>query len=157
MSIAMALVPVSATLMGFSGAFGPVAAAISTHPITVAMVLGIALQGFAECFLSPRYLEFASKLAPAGQEGLYMGYAHVNTFFAWFFGFILSGYLLDAFCPDPAKLSAADQAMRTAALAGQGPFPEAYAQAHVIWWVFAAVGVTAFVALMVLQRAAKAR
>jgi dipeptide/tripeptide permease len=148
-------VPISATLMGFSGSFGAAAVAIGVHPVTIAMVTGIALQGFAECFLSPRYLEFASKLAPAGQEGLYMGYAHLNTFFAWFLGFILSGYLLDAFCPDPARLSAADQAMRLAALAGNGPFPAAYAHAHVIWWVFAGVGVTAFAALMILQRTAR--
>jgi hypothetical protein len=84
-----------------------------------------------------------------------MGYAHINTFFAWFAGFVLSGYLLDAFCPDPARLSAADQAARLAALAGQGPMPAAYAHAHVIWWGFAGVGVLAFASLMVLQRSAR--
>jgi hypothetical protein len=124
----------------------------AAHPITIAIVLGISLQGFAECFLTPRYLEFASKQAPPGQEGLYMGYAHINTFFAWFTGFVLSGYLLEAFCPDPAKLSSADQAARLAALAGQGAMPAAYANAHVIWWVFASVGAAAFVALLILQR-----
>ena len=51
---------------------------------TQLLIVGIALQGFAECFLSPRYLEFASKQAPPGQEGLYMGYSHINFFFAWF-------------------------------------------------------------------------
>jgi len=152
-AIALALIPVSATLMGFSTVIGPMAKAIGivAHPVTVAMILGISLQGFAECFLSPRYYEFASKQAPSGQEGLYMGYAHINTFFAWFTGFVMSGYLLDAFCPDPAKLSAADQAMRLAAIAGTGAMPAAYAHAHVIWWVFASVGVAAFVALLVLQ------
>jgi dipeptide/tripeptide permease len=153
-AIALGLIPISATIMGFSTRIGSmaVAAGIATHPITIAIVLGISLQGFAECFLSPRYLEYASKQAPPGQEGLYMGYAHINTFFAWFFGFILSGYLLDAFCPDPARLSAADQAMRVAALAGRGPMPAAYAHAHVIWWVFASVGAAAFIALMMLKR-----
>ena len=153
-AIALALVPMSAVIMGFSGTIGPLAAAagITAHPVTVAMVMGIALQGFAECFLSPRYLEFASKQAPPGQEGLYMGYAHVNIFFAWFFGFILSGYLLDAFCPDPGKLSAADQAARLAAIAGAGPMPAPYAQAHIIWWVFASVGFAAFAALLILKR-----
>ena len=81
-----------------------------------------------------------------------MGYAHINTFFAWFTGFVLSGYLLEAFCPDPAKLSAADQAARLAALAGHGAMPAAYANAHVIWWVFAGVGVAAYAALLILQR-----
>ncbi len=156
-AIAIALIPISAIIMGLSATVGPMAAAmgIVAHPVTVAMVLGIALQGFAECFLSPRYYEFASKQAPPGQEGLYMGYAHINTFFAWFVGFVLSGYLLEAFCPDPAKLPAADQAARLAALAGTGPMPAAYAQAHVIWWVFAGVGVLAFAALLILQRSAR--
>jgi len=153
-AIALGLIPISAAIMGFSTKIGTMAAAagIATHPVTIAMVLGISLQGFAECFLSPRYLEFASKQAPPGQEGLYMGYAHINTFFAWFLGFVLSGYLLDAFCPDPARLPAADQAARLAALAGHGPMPAAYAEAHVIWWVFAGVGVVAFAALMILKR-----
>ena len=156
-AIAVALIPVSAAIMGFSASVGPMAAAIGivAHTVTVAMVLGIALQGFAECFLSPRYYEFASKQSPPGQEGLYMGYAHINTFFAWFAGFVLSGYLLDALCPDPAKLSAADQAKRLAALAGSGPMLAAYARAHVIWWVLAGVGVLAFAALMILQRSAR--
>ena len=156
-AIALALIPCSAIIMGFSATIGPWAASlgIAAHPVTVAMVLGIALQGFAECFLSPRYLEFASKQAPAGQEGLYMGYAHINTFFAWFAGFVLSGYLLEAYCPDPAKLSAADQAARIAALAGQGAMPAAYAQAHIIWYVFAGVGIAAFAALLVLQRTSR--
>ena len=157
-AIALFLIPISATIMGFSTRIGSMAGALgfAAHPVTIAMVLGISLQGFAECFLSPRYLEFASKQAPPGQEGLYMGYAHINTFFAWFTGFVLSGYLLEAFCPDPAKLSAADQAARLAALAGHGAMPAAYANAHVIWWVFASVGVTAFVALLILQRSLRA-
>jgi dipeptide/tripeptide permease len=153
-AIALGLVPVSAMIMGFSATIGPMAGAIGivAHPVTVAMILGISLQGFAECFLSPRYLEFGSKQAPPGQEGLYMGYAHLNIFFAWFFGFILSGYLLDAFCPDPGKLSAADQAMRLAAIAGNGAMPAAYAHAHIIWFVFAGVGVVGFAALLILKR-----
>jgi dipeptide/tripeptide permease len=141
--IALALVPMSAFIMslsgGMTGRISILGAAL--HPVTVLMVLGIALQGFAECFLSPRYLEFASKQAPPGQEGLYMGYSHVNTFFAWLFGFILSGYLLDAFCPDPKKLAAQG-------LSGEA-FTAAYAHAHYIWYVFAGVGLTAFLALVV--------
>jgi hypothetical protein len=29
--------------------------------------------------------------APKGREGLYLGYAHMNTFFAWLFGFVFAG------------------------------------------------------------------
>jgi hypothetical protein len=77
---------------------------LSLHPITLMMVVGIAIQGLAECFLSPKWLEFASKQAPRGREGVYLGFAHMNTFFAWVFGFIFSGYLLRAYCPEPTTL-----------------------------------------------------
>ncbi len=108
------------------------------HPITIMMVLGIGFQGLAECFLSPRYLEFASKQAPKGEEGLYMGYSHLHTFFAWFVGFIISGYLLNAFCPDPKTV--APENMTTA-----------YAHAHYIWYFFVAIGVAAFFMLLLYK------
>ncbi|MCM2315002.1 MAG: MFS transporter [Thermoanaerobaculia bacterium] len=143
--ISLALIPFSALIMAFSGLFDEpiVIAGYAMHPITVMMVLGIALQGFAECFLSPRYLEFASKQAPPGQEGLYMGYAHLNTFFAWLTGFALSGYLLDAFCPDPKKLEAAGMSAQQ--------IKAAYAHAPYLWYTFVGIGVLAFVALLVFK------
>ena len=142
-AIALALIPFSPLLMAFSGLLGHRVhlMGVAVHPVTLMMVLGIALQGVSECFLSPRYLEFASRQAPEGQEGLYMGYAHLNTFFAWLFGFALSGYLLDAFCPDSNKLKA------------MGMTPEqiqgAYAHAHYLWYTFAGIGTVAFLALMI--------
>jgi hypothetical protein len=73
--------------------------------ILIGMIcLGIALQGLAECFLSPKFLEYASKQAPKGEVGLYLGYQHLTTFFAWLAGFIAAGLLLDAYCPDPRTL-----------------------------------------------------
>ena len=80
-----------------------------------------------------------------------MGYAHMNNFFAWLVGYILSGYLLNAFCPDPATLDPATRLTYEAALRGQGPMPAAYAHAHYLWYVFAAVGAVAFVMLLVFQ------
>jgi len=152
--IALAMIPVSALIMSLSGGMtGQITVlGAALHPVTVLMVLGIALQGFAECFLSPRYLEFASKQAPPGQEGLYMGYSHLHTFFAWLVGFILSGYLLDAFCPDPKKLAAQG-------ITGEA-FTAAYAHAHYIWYVFAGIGAAAFAALVLfalVTRGADAR
>jgi dipeptide/tripeptide permease len=143
--LAMVMVPVSAVLMALAGLMPtPVhLLGFAVHPLTLMMVVGIAFMALAECFLSPKYLEFASKQAPPGQEGLYMGYSHLNTFFAWLFGFIASGYLLDAFCPDPKKLAA------------QGLSAEqikaAYAHAPYLWYTFAAVGAVAFLALVVFK------
>jgi dipeptide/tripeptide permease len=121
------------------------------HPITLCLVVGIGLQGLAECFLSPRFLEYASKQAPPGEEGLYMGYSHLHTFVAWSVGFVLSGYLLDAYCPDPSTLPPAQQEAHRQALVDGTALPEAYAQAHHLWYVFAGIGVLAFVALLVFD------
>ncbi|MFH1812363.1 MAG: MFS transporter [Pseudomonadota bacterium] len=120
----------------------------TVHPITLCLVVGIGLQGLAECFLSPRFLEYASKQAPPGEEGLYMGYSHLHTFFAWSVGFVLSGYLLDAFCPDPSTLPLAQHQAHTLALQYGTALPEAYAHAHYIWYVFAAIGAVALVCLL---------
>jgi dipeptide/tripeptide permease len=150
-TVAMVLIPLSSLAMAASHLFtGNVHVfGASVHPITLMMVIGIAIQGFAECFLSPKYLEFASKQAPAGREGLYLGYAHMNTFFAWLFGFIFAGYLLKAFCPDPSRLPPELQVQHTAWLAGQAAMPSAYAHAHYLWYAFAGVGALSLVAMVV--------
>ncbi|MBL7075239.1 MFS transporter [candidate division KSB1 bacterium] len=157
-AIGLFIIPLSALtislspqLQAITGLSVKIIGAVAFHPITVVVMVGIALQGLAECFLSPRFLEYASKQAPEGEVGLYMGYSHLTTFFAWLFGFAISGYLLDAFCPDPKTLPMAVQEQRLAALAGQAPMPEAYAHAHYIWYVFAAIGVFAFLMLLVFR------
>lgn len=149
-AVAMALVPLSSLAMAASHWFhAPFTVfGVSVHPITATMVLGIAITGFAECFLSPKYLEFASRQAPPGREGLYLGFAHLNTFFAWLFGFIFAGYLLKAFCPDPRSLGADAQAQHAQWLAGAAPMPAAYAQAHYLWYAFAGVGALSFLLML---------
>lgn len=111
---------------------------VAMHPITLMMIIGIALQGLAECFLSPRFYEYASKQAPPGETGLYMGYSYLTNFFAWLFGFAISGYLLKAWCPDPKTVP--PEMLATA-----------YAHAHYIWYFFAAVGGVAFLLLILFR------
>ena len=149
--IAMALIPLSSLAMASSSYFqGNVDIfGISVHPITLMMVIGIAIQGLAECFLSPKYLEFASKQAPRGKEGVFLGFAHVNTFFAWMFGFIFSGYLLRSYCPEPTTLTPALQEQHALALVGQAPMPAVYAHANYLWFAYAGIGVASFLALLV--------
>lgn len=143
-AIALLLIPLSAFTIALSpvlqSAFGTSIGIgkIAMHPITIMMIIGIAIQGLAECFLSPRFLEYASKQAPKNEEGMYMGYSHLTTFFAWLFGFILSGYLLNAFCPDP-KTVPPDQMVT------------AYAHAHYIWYIFAGIGFVAFLLLLIFK------
>jgi dipeptide/tripeptide permease len=149
-AVAMALIPLSSLAMAASALFhGPIHILGATvHPITAMMVVGIAIQGLAECFLSPKYLEFASRQAPPGREGLYLGFAHMNTFIAWLFGFILAGYLLKAFCPDPQSLSPALQQQHAQWLAGQAAMPPPYAHAHYLWYAFVGVGLASFLLML---------
>jgi len=149
--VAMTLIPLSALTMAMSSRFhGPLHLfGLAVHPITAMMVVGIAIQGFAECFLSPKYLEYASRQAPPGREGLYLGFAHLNTFFAWLFGFIFAGYLLKAYCPDPKWLPPALQLQHERWLLGQAPIPPEYAHAHYLWYAFAMVGAVSLVAMLI--------
>ncbi len=151
MLVAMGLIPLSSLSMASSSWFdGNVnLLGIEVHPITLMMVIGIAIQGLAECFLSPKWLEFASKQAPRGKEGVFLGFAHVNTFFAWMFGFIFSGYLLKTYCPEPTTLAPAIQKQHALALAGRAPIPEVYAHANYLWYAYAGIGLLSFFALIV--------
>ena len=72
MTVGMLLMPVSAILMASSpvlqsitGTSVSIFGLISAHPVTVMMIAGIVVQGLAECFISPRYLEYFSLQAPA--------------------------------------------------------------------------------------------
>ncbi len=144
----MFIMPVSALCMASGNLLGgnPI---LGMHPVAFMMLVGIAFQGLAESFISPRYLEYFSLQAPKGEEGLYLGFSHLHSFISAIVGFFLSGLLLNNFCPDPRTLSAADQARRLASLAGDGPMPEAYAHAHYIWFVFVGIASVSAIALIV--------
>jgi dipeptide/tripeptide permease len=113
----------------------------SLHPVVLMLVIGISIQGVAECFLSPRYYEFASKQAPKGEEGLYMGYQFLNVAIAWLAAFIVSGHLLEIWCPAPEVVAAMPPELAA----------HAYDHAHYIWYVYAAIGVAAFIALLIFR------
>jgi len=149
--VAMCMIPLSAVAMAASAWFhGNVNIfGLEMHPITFMMIIGISIQGLAECFLSPKWLEFASLQAPPGKEGTFLGFAHMNTFFAWIFGFIFSGFLLEKYCPEPGTLEPAVRAAHDAALLGQGPMPVEYAQAHYLWYAYVGVGLISLTLLLV--------
>jgi len=149
--VAMCLIPLSAVSMAASAWFdGNVNVfGLQMHPITFMMIIGISIQGIAECFLSPKWLEFASLQAPPGKEGTFLGFAHMNTFFAWMFGFIFSGFLLQRYCPEPGTLEPVVKAAHDAALLGQGPMPVQYAHAHYLWYAYVGVGLISLIALLV--------
>jgi dipeptide/tripeptide permease len=149
--VAMCMIPLSAVCMAASAWFhgNVIIFGLEMHPITFMMIIGISIQGLAECFLSPKWLEFASLQAPPGKEGTFLGFAHMNTFFAWIFGFIFSGFLLQKYCPEPGILEPAVRAAHDAALLGQGPMPVEYAHAHYLWYAYVGVGLISLTALLI--------
>ncbi len=147
MLVGMILMPFSALAMSFShGLEGILGNTISffglfeAYPLTVMLIIGIAIQGLAECFISPRFLEYFSFQAPKGEEGMFLGFSHLHSFFSALIGFILSGFLLDAYCPDPKTLPAGITAAQKAAY---------YAHAHYIWYYFFFIGCVAAIALFI--------
>ena len=142
MTIGMFIMPFSAFAMSLgpwlNDAFG--SSIMGLHPFTFMLVVGIALQGLAECFISPRFLEYFSLQAPKGEEGVYLGFSHLHSFFSAIFGFFISGFLLDKYCPAreslPAGLSDAEIATY-------------YENAHHIWYYFVGIAAVAGVALVI--------
>lgn len=149
MNIGMLLMPLSALLMSSSyilenitGTSVSFFGLFHAHPITVMMIAGIIVQGLAECFISPRYLEFFSLQAPKGEEGLYLGYSHLHSFFSSIIGFGISGYLLSAYCPDPKTLT--PELLTTA-----------YDKAYYIWFYFAGIGLLSAILLFIYNSVVK--
>lgn len=141
--IGMFLIPVSALIMATGNLFeGEI---IGLHPITFMMILGIVFQALAECFISPRYLEYFSLQAPKGEEGLYLGFSHLHSFLSSILGFGLSGILLTKYCPDPNTFASAEA------------WQAATVNAHYIWYWFAAIGMISAIALIIYARVNKTK
>ena len=145
MTVGMFLMPLSAFVMSLGpsmqGAFGDNIFGMM-HPFTFVLVVGIAIQGLAECFISPRFLEFFSKQAPKGEEGIYLGFSHLHSFFSAIIGFFMSGFLLEKYCPDPKTL----KDMTAEQIQG------AYAHAHYIWYYFVGIALISGIALLMYSR-----
>lgn len=146
MNVGMLLMPLSALLMASSNllqsVLGPSISLFgwfNVHPISVMLIAGIIVQGWAECFISPRYLEYFSLQAPKGDEGLYLGFSHLHSFISSIIGFGLSGYLLTAYCPDPKTLTPEQ-------------LVHAYDKAYYIWYYFSAIGLTSAIALFIYRK-----
>ncbi|NDW11558.1 MFS transporter [Bacteroides sp. 214] len=139
MNIGMFLIPFSAILMACGNILeNEVIAGVSN--ITLMMIVGIVVQGLSECFISPRYLEYFSLQAPKGEEGMYLGFSHLHSFLSSIFGFGLAGWLLTKYCPDPALFDSHEA------------WQAASANAHYIWFYFAAIGLIAAFALLIFGK-----
>lgn len=148
MMIGMFIIPVSALLMSLGTQIGS-SYILGLHPVAFMMIMGIALQALAECFISPRFLEYFSLQSPKGEEGLYLGFSHLHSFFSYLFAFGLSGFLLDKYCPDPRLFTNGSGILDTV------KYAEATQNAHYIWYVFVGVGVVSAIALFAYSKITK--
>ena len=145
MMTGMIIIPFSALLMSLGSQVGE-AYILGLHPVAFMMIVGIAFQALAECFISPRYLEYFSLQAPEGEEGLYLGFSHLHSFFSYLFAFGLSGFLLDRYCPDPRLF------MNEAGIVDTVAYSAATQHAHYIWYVFVGIGAISAIALFFYAR-----
>jgi POT family proton-dependent oligopeptide transporter len=86
----------------------------ATTPLVVAALLVLAL---GEMMQSPRYYEYVSRLAPAGQQGTYMGFAFLPIAIGYFIAGPLGGYLVHY-------------------------YGDVIHQPQRMWWIISAIGLT---------------
>jgi MFS family permease len=70
---------------------------LAIHPSTLGLVAALIVLALGEITQSARYYEYISRLAPPGQQGLYMGYAFLPIAIGYFIAGPLGGYLLHEF------------------------------------------------------------
>ena len=139
MTIGMFIMPLSALLMASGNMLHENIdlGFMQLHPIAAMMILGIVFQGLSESFISPRFLEYFSLQAPKGEEGLYLGFSHLHSFISSLLGFGLSGYLLQAYCPDPRTFETHEA------------WASAASNAHYIWYIFAGIATVSAISLII--------
>lgn len=136
MMVGMFIIPFSALIMA-TGSMMNDGLILGMHPITFMMIVGIAFQALAECFISPRFLEFFSLQSPKGEEGLYLGFSHLHSFVSSILAFGISGFLLERYCPDPKNFTNATE------------YAAATADSHYIWFFFFGIGLISAIALII--------
>ncbi len=137
MTVGMFIMPVSALCMAYGNMLDASHNILGMYPVAFMMVVGIVFQGLAETFISPRFLEYFSLQAPKGEEGMYLGFSHLHSFLSSIFGFGLSGYLLDKYCPEPTLF------------ATRAEWEAAASNAHYIWYYFAVIALVSAVGLII--------
>jgi len=100
---------------------------LAARPSVLAAILALAGVALGEIILSPRYYEYISRLAPAGQQGTYMGFAFLPIGIGSLIGGWFAGLLLHH-------------------------FGEVQHQPQRIWWVVTGVGVATALLLWIYDR-----
>jgi dipeptide/tripeptide permease len=130
--VILAVHPSSSAL---AGAASSVASAvfgrtIAVDPAAPMLALTLVVLALGEITQSPRYYEYVSQLAPAGQEGLFMGYAFLPIAIGYFIAGVLGGSLLHY-------------------------FGEVLHRPQQMWWVISGVGALTTLLMVIYDRAWK--
>jgi len=88
--------PVRAIALGFLVA-GLAWIGLAVRPSVPMFALAFAILALGEMMYAARFYEYVSRLAPSGQQGLYMGYAFLPVAIGYFIAGILGGHLLHYF------------------------------------------------------------
>ena len=97
---------------------------------TPAVVLTLIVLALGEVTQSSRYYEYISRLAPEGQQGLYMGYAFLPIAIGYFIAGPLGGYLVHE-------------------------FGDVLHRPQQMWWVVTACGVAGAILMLIYDRVFK--
>jgi MFS family permease len=100
------------------------------HPTTIGLVATLVVLALGEITQSARYYEYISRLAPAGQQGLYMGFAFLPIAIGYFVAGALGGYLVHY-------------------------FGDVLRRPEQMWWVVTGIGITGTTLMVVYDRVFK--
>jgi POT family proton-dependent oligopeptide transporter len=120
-----ALLPI---MDGVAGALGAIGIAIKGTTLLTAVALVVLAAG--ELILSPRLYEYVSRLAPPGQQGVYMGFAFLPVAIGFYTAGAVGGRLVQYFGADPSH-------------------------AHRLWWVISGLGFLTTLLMWIYNRVVK--
>ena len=103
---------------------------LAFHPTTLGFIVTLVVLALGEITQSARYYEYISRLAPSGQQGLYMGYAFLPIGIGSFIAGLLGGKLLHY-------------------------YGDVLHQPQQMWWVVTGVGIAGAVLMVVYDKVFK--
>lgn len=126
--VILAVHPTSPMLAAAVGSvFGVFGKSVRVDPVAPMLILTLVVLALGEMTQSPRYYEYVSRLAPAGREGLFMGYAFLPIAIGYFLAGVLGGGALHY-------------------------FGEVLHQPQRMWWVVSGVGLATTLLMVLYDR-----
>ena len=100
---------------------------LAIHPTVAGLIAALVVLALGEMTQSARYYDYISRLAPSGQQGLYMGYAFLPIAIGYFIAGPLGGYLLHH-------------------------FGDVLRRPQQMWWAVTGVGITGTLLMLIYNR-----